>query len=803
MRSEALCARFAEDGRRQPLRDHCHSVAKIARASCDFAGLGSLGAFIGVVHDCHKADPAWQAYLFAQMRGEMEDRVNHAPQAARWIWRRYGEGEKDAGKKLTAQIAAMAVYAHHGTLFDVLAPDGKAVFFERMAEEGQDGPNAAFFEQVAGIDELDGLFSAAAMEVKAAMRKLEQSAPKSAKQGAQAGEVRECRDFFAGLLARFAYSSLIDADRYDAACFEAGEVPACESTADWEALVFAFEENLGKKVEKTVQMADARITAARRRIADACRDFARNGAGVYRLYAPTGAGKSFATLRFALHHAALHHKSRIVVVEPYLTIIDQIAREYRDVLGENAVLEYHSNVAPQEEEARVGRILAERFESPVVVTTLVQFLDALYAAKGSAARRMRAFANAVIVLDEVQAVPVQCVDLFNLAVRFLADACGATVVLCTATQPKLSCADHPLALDAPCDLLPDFSAWFPAFSRVEIRWEKGARTAAELAAFLRSVGEVERSVLAVVNTKAAARALFTRLAEESGPFCSVFFLSTHMCPAHRLDVIESIQRALAQGMNIAVVSTSLIEFGVDLSFDCVVRSLAGVPSIAQAAGRCNRHGAHGKKRVFVVQFQEERLQGLREIETGQTVTRFLLRTLEHNKRPATDLLAPDVIDRFYEDFFDKCRPFLGYKAETGVSSYTTLVNLLGSNRTARNYAKRRPDESLLAQSFETANRQFRVIEDHTAGILVPYREGKRIIEELGAQSLDVLRAKCLLRKAQRYTVNVFEGKLKELFRAGCLHSLSRVGAVALREGFYDETTGIAGDAAWNPDDCIV
>lgn len=786
------------------LKEHSENVARLAAASCDAIGLKSLGALVGLLHDCQKAAQEWQAYLKTKVQGHAVDQVPHAPQAARWIWQRYGQTAKGRAEKVAAQIAAMAVYSHHNTLFDVLAPDGKAEFRKRL-DEKEDDAFASFFEDVVSLAELDELFCSATREVQAVIGALEPAAKKSAPQGAAESALRECRDFFAGLVARFVFSALIDADRYDAACFEAGVEPAGDdcSGEGWEGLVSSFEANLGLRVADAIQKADPKITAARQSISDSCCNFAKHGAGVYRLYVPTGAGKSFAALRFALHHAAQHGKSRVIVVEPYLTIIDQIAEEYRGVLGEHAetVLEYHSNMTLQEDDdSRISRLLAERFDSKVVVTTLVQFLDTLFSGKGGSARRLRSFANAVIILDEIQAIPAKCVDLFNLAARFLVDVCKATVVLCTATQPAFTCAKHPLRLDEPKDLVPDFEEYFPLFRRAEVIHQKDhTYTPEELAEFIRTLGEQEQSVLAVVNTKSAALALFSRLAAEPGRFSSVFFLSTHMCPAHRLDTIGTIKEGLANGTRLIVVSTSLIEFGVDLSFDCFVRSLAGVPSIAQVAGRCNRHGKYPSKRVFIVEYAKERLSALREIEIGRDITNFLLRYLKHHQRADTDLLSPDVISKYYASFFKRCEPYMCYKAETGVSNFTTLIELLGSNQTARGYSKRALDDALLMQSFETANRQFRVIEDGTVGILVPYGDGKRIIEELGALNFDIGGAKRLLREAQRFTVNVFENKLRELFSKKCIHRLEKAGVIALKEGFYDPRTGVFGDAVLDPD----
>lgn len=809
--SRELYARCSEDGlRRQLLKDHCENVANLTAASCGLAELEKLGRFTGFVHDCHKAAPEWQEYFRAGQKGQNEGKMSHAPQAAKWIWKRYGERAKDRGGKIAAQIAAMAVYSHHNTLFDVLTPEGEALFNERLVGEEIDESGVDLFcENVVSLSELDGLFSAAAREVEAAVDALEHTVKKSVADDAKENAKRETRHFFEGLIARFVFSALIDADRYDAACFEAGVEPVADDSgaAGWKRLISAFESNLGGRVAEVTKKADPRITAARQSISNSCREFAKNGAGVYRLYVPTGAGKSFAALRFALYHAAEREKSRVIVVEPYLTVIDQIAEEYRGVLGDqaDAVLEYHSNITLEARETKAGRLLAERFDSRVVVTTLVQFLETLFSGKGGSARRLRSFANAVIILDEIQAIPAKCVDMFNLAARFLADVCGATVVLCTATQPEFASAEHPLLLDEPKDMVGDFGDMFDLFRRVEVIDDQNdlAYTADELAELIRDCGEEEQSVLAVVNTKSAALALYARLAAAPGQFEKVFFLSTQMCPAHRLETISQIKTGLSNGTRLLVVSTSLIEFGVDLSFDCVVRSVAGVPSIAQVAGRCNRHGKFQSKRVFVVNFAAERLGSLREIEIGQNISQMLLRMLRKQKRSVTDLLSPEIISTYYKNFFQQCRPFMCYKAETGVSNFTTLIELLSSNQTARAYSKKALDPDLLHQSFKTAGKQFKVIEDGTIGVIVPYGDGARIIEELCAPDFDIARTKALLREAQRFTVNVFEGRLRELYTCGCIRELERVGAIALKDGFYNKATGISTEVDLNPDDYMV
>lgn len=391
-------------------------------------------------------------------------------------------------------------------------------------------------------------------------------------------------------------------------CFEAGIAPEPEreDPALWEKLSARLEAHLDALAQKAPENEKAAaINQKRREIADACGAFAGHTAGVFRLVVPTGGGKTYSSMRYALHCAAQAQagKQRIFYVAPYKTILEQNAGDIRDVLKQDdAVLEHHGDVSFEGENDEASRealqhweLLIERWDAPVILTTTVQFLNTLFDGSSKCMRRMHRLADAVIILDEVQAMPVRCLHLFNAAMNFLACVLHCAVVLCTATQPELGKVRHPILLSKPCDIVPDPEAMSAAFHRVEVRDrtaepEMDARTLAE---FVHERAQKEGSTLAVLNTKATAAGLFAALnarmaelpEEERIP---LRFLSTSLCPAHRKVVVEDIRTRLKRSERLICVSTQLIEAGVNLSFACVVRALAGLPAehtVCHPAGR--------------------------------------------------------------------------------------------------------------------------------------------------------------------------------------------------------------------------
>ena len=384
------------------------------------------------------------------------------------------------------------------------------------------------------------------------------------------------------------FSCLVDADWLDTERFmdpkRAADRP--ETFDDLHTLLGRYHAHMA------TFRADTPVNKLRADILRAVLAKAQNAPGLYTLTVPTGGGKTLASLGFALEHAKAHGKEKIIYAIPYSTIIEQTSKTLSDVLGERNVLEHHAEAKWREDKDEIANPLRQLTENwdgvPVVVTTNVQFFESFYSAQSSRCRKLHNIVNSVIILDEAQKLPEKflapCAELLR---RLVADY-GCTVVLCTATQPDLSA----FRLSGATELAPDVDGLYAALRRVDyhllgrMEWPDLADRIAQ-----------EQGALCVVNTRQDARDLYAELtARKPG---DTFHLSTWMCPAHRRDVITQIRGRLKAGTPTYVVSTSLIEAGVDLDFPAVFRALAGLDSLAQAAGRCNREGKLARGQVYI------------------------------------------------------------------------------------------------------------------------------------------------------------------------------------------------------------
>ena len=440
--------------------------------------------------------------------------------------------------------------------------------------------------------------------------------------------------------------------------------------------------------------------------------------------------------------------------------------------------------APEQQTWR-EKLLTEDWDAPVVFTTMVQFLESLFGGGTRGARRMHQLANAVLVFDEIQTLPIKCVHLFNNAINFLVEQCNTTVLLCTATQPLLhevAKCKGAIRLKPGHELIRDVPQLFDALKRVDVRdgRKAGGWTYDEISALALSELARAGSCLVIVNTKDAAKQVFQRCLQGLSVEI-VFHLSTDMCPAHRKTVLgrkqvsdsSTIIGRLALGLPVLCVSTQLIEAGVDVDFGAVIRSLAGLDSIAQAAGRCNRNGCSETGTVHVVDTVDEKVERLIDIKIGREVTQRILDDFKHDpSRYSHSLVSPQALQDYYKYFFFKHADMMAYPiGEKQVGREDSLLNLLGTNdHASREYGKKNKQmpDFFLRQAFMTAANVFETIDAPTQGVVVPYgEEGKSVIADLhAAYKLDA--EFNLLRRAQQYTVNVFPQVLEKLQTANAL-----------------------------------
>ena len=369
----------------------------------------------------------------------------------------------------------------------------------------------------------------------------------------------------------------------------------------------------------------------------------------------------------------MHDMRRIFYVIPFNTILDQNAGALRDALQNyEGILEHHSNVVMDDEaEQSAYTRLAERWDSDIILTSFVYFMNTLYRKENTDARRMHRLQRSVIIFDEVQAIPQNCIRLFERAAQFLVRGLGCTAVLCTATQPSL-------ALEG-ADIIQNAGALFQSLRRMEIIDEtRPARTCEEAAQNALSLLREYGAVLMIVNTKKAAESVYQKVKDGAPANVHCFHLSTNMCPAHRMETLEELRALLKNGASVFLISTSLIEAGVDVSFPIVIRSFAGLPSILQAAGRCNRNGEQALGRVYVWTLSEEKLERLPFVQHGQALTADVMLMAREERLDLQDL----VCIRLY---FDKEQKLYGAEGKRNVErSYpfknTNLVELLGKNK---------------------------------------------------------------------------------------------------------------------------
>jgi CRISPR-associated endonuclease/helicase Cas3 len=798
---------------KQPLSDHILSVSAFTSRFAEKLGMPRVGALIGLAHDLGKYSTDFQEYIQkvagdAAMEMEpgssLKGSVDHSTAGAQIIASRLSGANEEVGR-LASEAIALCVASHHSGLIDCILPEGKDGLRRRLSKEDILSHRSEVWHNVEPEirSRLEGLLSDSEViaEITAAMDRIRDK---------DNDEV--IQPFKQGLLLRVLFSCLIDGDRTDTADFDKPMSARLRQHGEyvaWQDLIDRLEGKLA-----TFQN-ESWVDQCRSEISRQCLAGAGLPKGIFTLTVPTGGGKTLASLRFALHHAKRWSMDRVIYVSPYISIAEQNAQVAREVLEPkecdfaSIVLEHHSNLTKEKESWR-GSVLAENWDAPVVFTTAVQVLESLFGSGTRSARRLHALANAVIVFDEVQTLPIRTVHLFNNAVNFLVEQCGASVVLCTATQPLLHQVNKSKGAMKPgVELMPNPPQLFHDLRRYQTfdKRRKPGWSATEVSALaIQEMREFD-SCLVIVNTKRDALAIYSEwkrhfesLEEQMENGCLVH-LSTHMCPAHRLEALNRMKSALApqSGKRVLCVSTQLIEAGVDIDFATVVRDLAGLDSIAQAAGRCNRNGARAIGRVHIVNMAQALPLSLGEIRCAQENARRVLNDWQEDEgdRPF-ELTNPKQMEQFFKYHFFARAAQMDYPVKSPLALRDdTLLQMLGENRMAVYDARRTGvKREGLMQSFASAAQAFRAIDSQTQGVVVPFgKEGADLIAELCA-SKDLASNFRLLRRAQQFTVNVFQNEMRALEQKGAMYeALPGAGVLCLRDGFYSKEFGLALDGS--------
>lgn len=712
----------------QPLLEHCQNVARISGQFADRFDSKPFLQIAGMLHDLGKAIEAWQRYLRASVDESAQGATRkNAPikHAAAGIAAAF-----DLYPQLYAVILAYIVAGHHAGL-----PDGSS---------GIGGKNPA---PGWSLDDWrkEGKKDYAALGDAIVLFRDHLPDPSTLHvPGFITDGDDEHRAQALPFWIRMLYSCLVDADCLDA---EAVANPLASSLRGQHASLPELFDKLNTHLATFPAPETGSVNEIRAEILADCRAAAHQTPGVFSLTVPTGGGKTLSGMAFALGHAVKYNKCRVIHVIPYTSIIEQTADVFSGIFDAENVCEHHSGVdADETDEPTAARLATENWDAPIVVTTSVQFFESLYASRGSKCRKLHSLADSVIVLDEAQLVPVELLEPCIEALRLLVHGYGVTLVLSTATQPSFP------KLHAR-EIIPDPASLYSRLRRTRFVWPKhDAKTIAtttwpKLAAELRA----HDSFLCVVNTRKDARELWRELGRD------VFHLSTLMCGQHRRDVLLAIRRRLNANEPTKLVSTQLIEAGVDVDFPVVYRALAGMDSIAQTGGRCNREGKFaGLAEVHVFVPETNTPPGL--VTKGKDIVAEFIRTLSPEA-----FEAPDI----FSEYFRRLYGVANGKGET-------ILHAMGKEVQNGVFP------------FRTIAQEFRLITDDTIPIIVTYGDDNNLADRIRKDGLNWK----LLRQAQRYMVSPIRPIAERLERSGCIEQIAD-GLYALTDlGGYDKNTGL-------------
>lgn len=647
----------------QPLQSHLQAVGRIAAASATTFGAGELARAAGLLHDLGKYSTEFQRRIAGDF-----GRVDHSTWGARMACAQYGP---------LGMLLAYGIAGHHAGLANGKDAGERTALHDRL--------NA----------ELPALLPAWEAEI-ALPEKNALQLPGGFK------PAKECLQFQQAFLARMIFSTLVDADFLDTeAYYEKLERRASGRTGQPPTLK-ALREELDKYL--AAFRSDSGVNRIRAEILTAVRRNASATPGLFSLTVPTGGGKTLASLAFALDHAIAHGLRRIIYVIPFTSIVEQNAQVFRKALGplgEAAVLEHHSafvesrparDTPDEYQSAKKLRLAMENWDAPIIVTTAVQFFESLFAARPSACRKLHNIAGSVVILDEAQTLPLKLLKPTVTAIGELARNYSTSVVLCTATQPALQASDDFKGGFAQVrELAPEPEQLYQRLKRVTVR-HAGQWSDEQLTEQLRA----REQVLCIVNNRRHARALYEAIADQP----SARHLTTLMCAKHRSETLAEIRERLREGDPCRLVATSLIEAGVDVDFPTVLRAEAGLDSIAQAAGRCNREGRRSAADSEVLVFATAGEDWAPPPELKQFAQVFR----ETQRQHADDPLTLAAIHHYFRQLYWQ-------KGDLELDAHNLLGLLRGS--------------SLDSLPFETLADKYRVIESAQMPVIIPYDSAAR------------------------------------------------------------------------------
>lgn len=646
------------------------------------------GYVTGLWHDLGKYSDEFQSYLAKASdihSDEILEKIDHTSAGARLA----------VSKHQLGHCIATAIAGHHAGLLDARREPG-ASLIKRLSKE------------IKSVD-------AAPKEI----TEVPLPTPLSFING-------ESSAFTLSFFQRMLFSCLVDADFLATEAFMDEDQNALRPTVNnriFDSALRLLEDRISSFGPPTGDVNKARAT-----VVDDCRSAANSPAGLFSLTVPTGGGKTLSSLAFALKHAIKNGQTRIIYVIPFTSIIEQNAGVFEELLtelGGGVVLEHHSNLSPEKETTR-SRLATENWDAPFVVTTAVQFYESLFAAKTSRNRKLHNIANSVVILDEAQALPVQYLTPCLRTLEQLSTHYHTTVVLCTATQPAVDKTEQfTIGLENITEIISNTSELFASLKRVNVRY-RGSLDDSTIVSEISST----QQALCIVNTRKHAQTLYQLLPGSA----ENYHLSALMCPEHRLRILAIVRKRLDDGLPTRLISTQLVEAGVDIDFPTVYRSMSGLDSIAQAAGRCNRNGKLGIGQVHV--FNSEHTSAEIYFRETANVGHEILDL--HTSDPLSTMAVNAYFNKYYYQQKSK------WDAKLIMADFNTV---------------RDANLPLLFQ-YKSVAEKFQLIENQQIPVIIPWDEkSEGLRQDLANGSIPLNRK--LLRSLQRYTVQIYENQFRK------------------------------------------
>ncbi|MDD1772303.1 MAG: CRISPR-associated helicase Cas3' [Methanomassiliicoccales archaeon] len=708
----------------QLLFDHLLGTAELARGfenrvnGRESTSIEPNIAYIaGLLHDIGKYSTEFQTYLHGNSRGK----VNHSSAGAVLAVKTFGDGG-------IGRILSYAITGHHGGLLDY----GSEISGVRSRLKEGVIPDFSNYKKEINL-------------------------PSSIIQMTQKEPTKGYDGFFRAFYIKMIFSCLVDADRLDTEKFSDARkaIVREQLVPPLTEMNIMFNEYMIKHF-KDRQPSNNNLGEVRKHILNSCIKKSKGPRGLYKLTVPTGCGKTLSSMAFALNHAVNNGLERIIYAIPYTSIIEQNSQVFRNIFGESQVLEHHSNFDFDDEDgASRLKLASENWDMPLIVTTNVQFFESLFSNSASRSRKVHNMANSVIILDEAQMIPPERLRPCMAALCELVKNYNSTVVICTATQPTIDFLFYDGI--SPVQLVDDYQRIYNEMRRVDFV-DLGMKSNQDIAGMIRE----HEKVMCIVNTRSHARDLCNDLRDED-----VYHLSANMYPAHRKKVIDEIRSALKGEGKCRVISTQLIEAGVDIDFPVVIRAMAGLDSITQAAGRCNREGVLEKGRLFIFKPQRD-YHPPHSIKRSIDVTEMALRSIEGLDHP----LSNRAMDEYYSILYGN-RNRTGY-VELDLGNHLAIMPTFEKNYRTMDF------------DFETISERFKFIHDYEKTIIVECEESSNTIEQLRSSE----RRRDLFRKLQQFTVSVPQKVYNDLMKNGSIETMDEGVDILIDENAYSDRFGV-------------